>query len=486
MEEDKAVAYYDELARKGGGAARFKQGLGFSSHSSQEPPSKGNTPSALSNFVKAASPSRAEAIGKEIQIENIREKLKRRGENVLEQHKGRDGAKSQHSRQEGRSFESRERDRSRSLSPKRINEKSHERDGKHSRHRDYRSRSPYDKHRRHRSRSGGRSSKHSSKRSCRRSYSRSNRNRSTSSDRSRNHHRHRRASHQSSSTSSSSQSHNNNYRRKKRRERSISFSCSEDEGRSPPYYSRKRGRGRSRSPASRRDYSKERTRKLDKSLSPRQQRTTEECLPHRNRKIEEAKLTGRQNGKETSLKSNASSLKEKAQIVDYSKLIDGFDAMTPAEKVKAKMRLQLSETAGKDTKKGMSEDWERFDFNKEAPLDDDAKLDYFGDDTGAKDDTEFLRNTGTTFLSSAGQAKRESEVQAAHEAAIFGTHIHSSADISNLYPTVENTLQEDQNQVKITCIIESDIVEDKGSKGVLNAAGIMEGTCTQAEGAKRK
>ncbi|KAK1550501.1 hypothetical protein Q3G72_020175 [Acer saccharum] len=31
MEEEKAEAYYDELTRKGGGAARFKQSLGFSS-----------------------------------------------------------------------------------------------------------------------------------------------------------------------------------------------------------------------------------------------------------------------------------------------------------------------------------------------------------------------------------------------------------------------------------------------------------------------
>ncbi|KAK1592144.1 hypothetical protein Q3G72_020244 [Acer saccharum] len=36
MEEEKAAAYYDELTRKGGGAARFKQGLGFSSFKSQK------------------------------------------------------------------------------------------------------------------------------------------------------------------------------------------------------------------------------------------------------------------------------------------------------------------------------------------------------------------------------------------------------------------------------------------------------------------
>jgi hypothetical protein len=30
--------------------------------------------------------------------------------------------------------------------------------------------------------------------------------------------------------------------------------------------------------------------------------------------------------------------------VDYSRLIEGYDRMTPAERVKAKMKLQLSET----------------------------------------------------------------------------------------------------------------------------------------------
>jgi hypothetical protein len=32
----------------------------------------------------------------------------------------------------------------------------------------------------------------------------------------------------------------------------------------------------------------------------------------------------------------------------------------------------------KDTGKGVEEEWERFDFNKDAPLDGDAQQDYFG------------------------------------------------------------------------------------------------------------
>ncbi|XP_051225486.1 uncharacterized protein [Lolium perenne] len=56
--------------------------------------------------------------------------------------------------------------------------------------------------------------------------------------------------------------------------------------------------------------------------------------------------------------------------VDYSRMIQGYDKMTPAERVKAKMKLQLSETASKDSTLGTATvGWGRFEFNKDAPLD---------------------------------------------------------------------------------------------------------------------
>lgn len=65
MEEEKAAAYYDELSRKGEGARRFKQGLGFSSSDPQstsfpsKPPSTSS--SFLSGFVRAgATPAPAQ------------------------------------------------------------------------------------------------------------------------------------------------------------------------------------------------------------------------------------------------------------------------------------------------------------------------------------------------------------------------------------------------------------------------------------------
>ena len=61
--EGKAAAYYDELIRKGGGAARFKEGLGFSSElSTTAAPSK--APSFLINFVRAPSPTKAAQLEK--------------------------------------------------------------------------------------------------------------------------------------------------------------------------------------------------------------------------------------------------------------------------------------------------------------------------------------------------------------------------------------------------------------------------------------
>ena len=67
----------DEAKRKGEGAARFKQGLGFSSESSTTAaPSK--APSFLSNFVRASSPTKAAQLEKQTQLESIQKKKKKK------------------------------------------------------------------------------------------------------------------------------------------------------------------------------------------------------------------------------------------------------------------------------------------------------------------------------------------------------------------------------------------------------------------------
>lgn len=105
-----------------------------------------------------------------------------------------------------------------------------------------------------------------------------------------------------------------------------------------------------------------------------------------------------------------------AKNVDhYSQLIDGYSQMTTAEKVKAKMRFQLSQTEKKDIAKGINTRWERFDFNKDVPLDDDEELTEV-----AEDDASIVKNMGKSFRFSAVEAKHEDEIRAAHDKAIFG------------------------------------------------------------------
>lgn len=87
--------------------------------------------------------------------------------------------------------------------------------------------------------------------------------------------------------------------------------------------------------------------------------------------------------------------------------------MTPAERVKAKMKLQLSKTAENDDTIGKGTGWERFEFNKDAPLEDEEI-------EAAEDDAEVVKHMGQSFRFSAVEAKREEKIKAAHDEAMFG------------------------------------------------------------------
>ncbi|XWS51034.1 hypothetical protein CRYUN_Cryun12cG0141600 [Craigia yunnanensis] len=310
MEEEKAAAYYDELTRKGEGAARFKRGLGFSSNDDQNDavPQRGSafvssSSSFLGNFVRASSPSTASKLEKESQLQSIQNKLKKKPE--------REARVSERS--------SVERDRDRDI----------------------------DKERHSRSRSRSRS-----------------RERFRENDR-------------------------------ERRRRSSS--------RSP-----RRERRTSRSP--RRDRKSERRR--SRSSPPRERRRSER--------------DGKREGKPK---------KEKHGAVDYSRLIEGYDRMSPAERVKAKMKLQLAETAEKDPTKGAG--WERFEFDKDALLDDEEI-------EVAEDDATVVKHIGQSFRFAAIEAKREEQIKAAHDEAIFGTSTVSLSVTADSEPEEEN-LKKDSN-----------------------------------------
>lgn len=156
MEEEKASAYYDELTRKGQGAAKFKQGLGFSSSSSPSHSTAAVTStdktSFYNNFVSASNtntntnpstvyPPNTVKSPNQNHLEEIRNKLKKKPsrvtrENPLEDRKddGRRGSSSRH--------RSRSRERSRRHRDKEEGSKSNRREHHGSSRRRSRSRSP--------------------------------------------------------------------------------------------------------------------------------------------------------------------------------------------------------------------------------------------------------------------------------------------------------------------------------------------------------
>ncbi|KAL3322661.1 hypothetical protein AABB24_039978 [Solanum stoloniferum] len=300
MEEEKAAAYYDELTRKGEGAARFKQGLGFSSTSNDAVPIRGSalvsSSSFLSSFVRASSPSKTTEFEKQAQLQTIQNKLKK---------KPKDNKYCLSSRvSKGKS--------TRSTSPSREKRSSR------------RSPSPSQKLRR-RSRSRSRDKEKHSRRSENRDAYRSER----------------------------------------------------------PHRSRSRSRDRDKQ-RKRKRLKEKRSTKRTRSVSP-------------------------QDGRPEKVG------KDRAATVDYSKLIEGYQNMTPAERVKAKMKFQLSESVRKDETKSMDSGWERFDFDKDAPLDDNEI---------EEDDGALVDHIGKSFRFSTVETRREEQIKAAHDEAIFGAPSH--------------------------------------------------------------
>lgn len=149
--------------------------------------------------------------------------------------------------------------------------------------------------------------------------------------------------------------------------------------------------------------------------------------------------------------------KERNGGVEYSKLIEGYDQMTPAERVKAKMKLQLAETAQKDPTKGMGEGWERFEFNKDAPLDDEEI-------EAAEDDKVLVKHIGQSFRFSAVEAKREEQIKAAHDEAMFGASSLPPSMNTESEPKVEDSEKEsNENGLVSSLLSEKVLAKQQGS-----------------------
>ncbi|KAM7275861.1 hypothetical protein ACFE04_017727 [Oxalis oulophora] len=135
--------------------------------------------------------------------------------------------------------------------------------------------------------------------------------------------------------------------------------------------------------------------------------------------------------------------------------VEGYDKMTPAERVKAKMKLQLAQTSQKDSTIGTGSGWERFEFDKDAPLDDDAE-----EIEGAEGDAAVIKHVGQNFRFAAIEQKREEQIRAAHDEAMFGV----SSNQSSLTPEVENDKIENPESTSDTSLLsEKVLAKQQGS-----------------------
>ncbi|GJU56322.1 serine/arginine-related protein 53 [Tanacetum coccineum] len=150
-------------------------------------------------------------------------------------------------------------------------------------------------------------------------------------------------------------------------------------------------------------------------------------------------------------RSDRKSGKERSGRVDYDKLIQGYDKMTPAERVKAKMKLQLSATAKQDEANGMGSGWERFNFDKDAPLDDEEEIE------AAEDDGDLMKHIGQTFRFSAVEARREEKVKATHDEAIFGTPSLPPPVDTDSEPEAKNSTKESPEAAPAASLISDQV-----------------------------
>ncbi|XP_048445953.1 splicing regulatory glutamine/lysine-rich protein 1 [Pyrus x bretschneideri] len=205
-------------------------------------------------------------------------------------------------------------------------------------------------------------------------------------------------------------------------------------------HSRKRSRSRSRERHSRRRSRRRRGRSRSRSWSPRDRRKERRRSRSSSPRERGSERTKGKSGKE-----------RKGGGADYSKLIEGYDKMSAAERVRAKMKLQLAETSEKDTAKGMGSGWERFEFNKDAPLDDEEV-------EAADDDAVLVKHIGQSFRFSAVETKREEQLRSAHDEAMFGASDDRPTIVMDSEIEEENDTKDSKESEPTTTVLLSDTV----------------------------
>ncbi|CAI9787276.1 unnamed protein product [Fraxinus pennsylvanica] len=91
-----------------------------------------------------------------------------------------------------------------------------------------------------------------------------------------------------------------------------------------------------------------------------------------------------------------------------------------------------SSAAEMDETMGTGSGWERFNFDKDAPLDDEEI-------EAAEDDVALVKHAGQSFRFSVVKAKKEEDIRDAHDEAMFG------ASSLALHVETDNEAEEDNN-----------------------------------------
>ncbi|CAM8940305.1 unnamed protein product [Rhodiola kirilowii] len=392
MEESKAAEYYEELTRKGEGAARFKQGLGFASSTASNHDDAGpvrgsalpsSSSSFLSSFVRASSPTKTSEFEKQSQLKSIQNKLK----------------------------------------------KKHDREPSSARVSDKRNGDMDRINRSSRRRSRSRSREHDSRRQ-RRSVSR-DRDKDRYRDEDRDRRRRRRPR---------SDSDEDRRRRRDRRRRSRSSS--------PCRNGEKVGKD-GKMQKEKIDYGKviEGYDKMVRALSAKV------CVRFPQNEI------GNSNWQAKTRIARNYSLMPCLVLGKIEECKENLEENTPAARVKVKTKFQLAETAEKDATKGMGSGWERFEFDKDAPLDDEETV-------AVEDDAALVKHIGQTFRYSAVEARRAEEIKIAHDEAMFGGGASALApNISDDEPEVEDKVQKGKHSdpESSSLVNEKVLVKQQGS-----------------------
>ncbi|RYR18788.1 hypothetical protein Ahy_B03g063401 [Arachis hypogaea] len=110
--------------------------------------------------------------------------------------------------------------------------------------------------------------------------------------------------------------------------------------------------------------------------------------------------------------------------------------------------------AAQESEKGKG--WKRFEFDKDAPLEDEEI-------EVAEDDASLVKQIGQSFRYSKIEARRKEQIQAAHDEAMFGASALPPPTSTDNEPEQENEKEVDKKAVVTSLLSETVLAKRKGS-----------------------